>query len=702
MADWNENFDAIVVGSGFGSAVAITKLVTDGLPNKPNPRVLVIERGTWWRNPEGPGLRKHKTKSPPPILGDWQYWARPNDSLGFTYVANSIYKEHNPVWDAVNPFFRDNDLGPKKNIKGLYRFTRFSHDNGKVDVVSGSAVGGGSLFYSGVNLIPHQPVLKRIGLAHLTSQDFRKAGEWMASFRGKINKINTKMPVPHYVPKPADVDPRKHLQLGRIPESADDPSNVGFEMPNPDLDGAPDADYMLLDRARVLKRAMERVVAGGGFSDGASHGEVWKDEFRHAFEPIPLSVIEYDKDPGSNSTDKNTFCQREGRCVLGCLPSARHTLYKTIQARQEKGGDITVLPLTKVSHLSRGDNDDYVVHFESHLDGPEGKLKRAVAPKVFVGAGCLGTSEVLLRTQEKFDQSGGADGLPLSQLVGKHFSTNGDFFGFAYDLARDRDTRKTVGDDVRIGNANPTVGPINSSHFYVIFDGDTPNRIDVNVEDAGVPTTFARLLHGVLPHFNEFERFMNLAKALVRVLLGREPFTAKEPPDPENRDQAAYLTERELLQNVFFYNLMGSGPDEPLGAFTLQKDGVGLDLEYDKPLGDWVVFKRQEAVLEALTEKMGENGKKPQLLRSPFWTREKRVTVVHPLGGCPIGADSSHGAADSLGRLYDGSKPPGGADVHKGLYVVDAAAIPGALGVNPTFTIVTQAVRTVENALAEA
>jgi choline dehydrogenase-like flavoprotein len=36
---------------------------------------------------------------------------------------------------------------------------------------------------------------------------------------------------------------------------------------------------------------------------------------------------------------------------------------------------------------------------------------------------------------------------------------------------------------------------------------------------------------------------------------------------------------------------------------------------------------------------------------------------------------------------------------HKGLYVIDAAAVPGALGVSPTFTIVAQAVRVVDNAL---
>ena len=84
----------------------------------------------------------------------------------------------------------------------------------------------------------------------------------------------------------------------------------------------------------------------------------------------------------------------------------------------------------------------------------------------------------------------------------------------------------------------------------------------------------------------------------------------------------------------------------------------------------------------------------PKLMHSPFWLGDKkRVTVVHPLGGCPIGADSSTGAIDADGRVYNGDSPAGSKDVHNGLYVVDAAAIPGALGVNPTYTIVTHAVR---------
>ena len=76
------------------------------------------------------------------------------------------------------------------------------------------------------------------------------------------------------------------------------------------------------------------------------------------------------------------------------------------------------------------------------------------------------------------------------------------------------------------------------------------------------------------------------------------------------------------------------------------------------------------------------------------------MTVTHPLGGCPVGANSSKGAIDDIGRVYDGSKPAGSKDIHQGLYVLDASAIPGALGVNPTYTIVTHAVRCMNTVVA--
>ena len=46
------------------------------------------------------------------------------------------------------------------------------------------------------------------------------------------------------------------------------------------------------------------------------------------------------------------------------------------------------------------------------------------------------------------------------------------------------------------------------------------------------------------------------------------------------------------------------------------------------------------------------------------------LTTVHPLGGCPMGADAGSGVVDADGRVFD---PHGG--VHDGLYVADGAVV---------------------------
>src|SRR5947207_14837723 len=58
------DFDAIIVGSGFGGTVAATKLAGKGR------RVLMLERGTWWISPEK--LGKPPTPAPGMVaMRDW-------------------------------------------------------------------------------------------------------------------------------------------------------------------------------------------------------------------------------------------------------------------------------------------------------------------------------------------------------------------------------------------------------------------------------------------------------------------------------------------------------------------------------------------------------------------------------------------------------------------------------------------------------
>jgi len=65
------DFDAIIVGSGFGGTVAATTLVNAG------KKVLVIERGAWWVSPVG-------LSRPPkqPTMRQWLETVRKNDLHG--------------------------------------------------------------------------------------------------------------------------------------------------------------------------------------------------------------------------------------------------------------------------------------------------------------------------------------------------------------------------------------------------------------------------------------------------------------------------------------------------------------------------------------------------------------------------------------------------------------------------------------------
>ncbi|MCH7700479.1 MAG: hypothetical protein IID37_02210 [Planctomycetes bacterium] len=650
----NKPYDAIVIGSGFGAAVAITKLAAE------KKHVLVIERGTWWGNPEGPGLKTKPSAKQVKMHGPRQWWPRPNDSRGLIYLFRSIYKEMRPWVDWLDFRVKDNDMGFERNRNGLYRLTRFSHPNGKVDVVTGNGVGGGSLFYSGVNLIPKAAIRARLGLAYLSDDTFATAAEWMKTYRGRLNKIITKVPVPHR--------PGTQYQI---------PPGVAareYEMPDPDLSAAHE-DYMLLDRTRVLKKAVEALQKEN--DPGMTVGD---------WHPLPLSVVEYDERVGGDSDKKNSFCLREGRCTIGCLPSARHTLYKTIL---QLGGLVEVLPQTKVRHIDRKANGQgYEVHFESFVDDDGGEMGSVSGAALFVGAGCLGSAEIMLRSKRRWDKSNGTEGLPLGEMTGRRFSTDGDFFGFARNV-----------DETKSGKVNPTQGPINTCGATFTFNAASANeRIDINVEDAGIPTMFARLVHTLLPKFGDWRALAHTAGAVVDALFSRAPFDTPEKPRPTERDQVQYLTERELLSDLFFFNTMGSGPNEPYGTFVLQTDDGPLDLEFDddKKLADWPVFEKTIEVMGKLASKM-----KGEFMVSPFWKQEQRVTVVHPLGGCTTGPDRNQGVVDDFGRVFDGRPQSGATDILPGLYIVDASVIPGALGVNPTLTIVAQAVRSVDKAMGE-
>ena len=581
-------YDAIVVGTGFGGTIAAIAL------SAASKKVLLIERGTFWITPETLG-----NPPPPdpqrPALRDWakakghpvQFWARPDNGRGIVNLLAALRT----------------DL----NKRGLYQYSMFD----EAHILTASGVGGGSLIYSNVNLQPMQEVLDRIGLGGL---DFKKARSFMERYRGKFNRVVTKIPLP-----------------GR------------------DVSDLPAAEeYLYLDRSRALKRAAAEASQTLGVA--------------MPWAPLDLSVVDYDPDPASASSKTRTFCERQGRCILGCLPAARHTLNKTLYNRLlwDDGLGITLSSLSEVREIRRT-SVGYKVVYRDHRNDQE---HEATAPMVFLGAGTLGTTEILMRSANN-------GGLRLSPVLGCNFSTNGDFGAFAVG------TRNAV---------YSTRGPINTSDVRFKLDG-----FHITIEDCGIPAMVAGVAKAGLDHIanNTFQIWKALWSLNPLANLGQ--LVAGLSVD----DPRANQTEAEMVADIFFFNAMGQ--DEANGRFSFTNDK--LDLRWDKPISKQPVFVAVEKALKTLSDKMGG-----RYVALPTWEQllgPRKLIVTHPLGGCPIGANIGTGAVDAFGQVFDGSVASRASTaVLPGLYVVDGAAIPGALAANPTLTIAAQAIKTVEHAVA--
>lgn len=588
------NFDAIVIGTGFGGTVAATRLAAKG------KKVLMLERGTWWITPAKLG------KAPASALKkipDWakeqkpqhpvQYWTRPNHK------------------DGMLDFFAAVRSGINKD--GLYQYSMFK----QADILTASGVGGGSLIYSNVTVRPEAEVLAGIGLG-LTDADYQAAYKWMEDHRGRLNHIVTKIPLP------------------------------GRDVTNLTTD-----DYLYLDRARVLR-------------DAAKLSET-KLGIKLPWKPLDLSLIEYDphRADGGDAAKVGTFCHREGRCILGCLPSARHTFSKTLYTKllADPAKGVSLSPMAEVRDIKQIPGG-YEVNYRDHRDD---RKKTATATMVFLAGGTLGTTEILLRSRDR-------GGLKLSDTLGSHFSTNGDFGAFVVG------TTKPV---------HSSVGPINTCQVSTKLDG-----LHIKVEDSAIPEMFAAIAStalGVLDNFAQREMLkMRLKFAFVNKVLPdlRDFF----PHLPNTYDPNSNQTEGEMVSNIFFFNVMGQ--DDASGKFTLKNDRI--DLDWDKKIGDTPIFQKIEVLLKSLAESMGG-----RYTPFPLWKGlgNKKLIVTHPLGGCPIAPTSFDGVVDELGRVFDGNKPRGSKDVYPGLFVVDGSSIPGAVATNPSLTIAAQAIKSVTAAL---
>ncbi|KAL9066065.1 MAG: hypothetical protein Q9157_007266 [Trypethelium eluteriae] len=278
---------------------------------------------------------------------------------------------------------------------------------------------------------------------------------------------------------------------------------------------------------------------------------------------------------------------------------------------------------------------------------------------VFLGAGTLGTTEIMLRSKER--------GLPLSDRVGQDMSGNGDLLAFGYN---------TNAEVNAMGHEDPNPdNPVGPTITGVIDCREQENPLDgFVIEEGAVPRALTHLLQPLLlslpgkifpPSLTAVEKQQQKLAAWKSTLLG--PYHAQGS-----------------LARTQVYLIMSHDANQ-----------ARMTLKHNKPALEFLGVGRQKH-LEKLNDLMSKmtNSSGGTFIQNPFYAdfNQQEITV-HPVGGMSMSVDGTpeEGATTQFGEVLTGK----GNEIYEGLIVVDGALVPTALGVNPFATITALAERSV-------
>jgi len=345
-------------------------------------------------------------------------------------------------------------------------------------------------------------------------------------------------------------------------------------------------------------------------------------------------------------------CTDCGDCVAGCNVGAKNTT-QTNYLPDAKAHGAEIFTLAQVRRIERR-GDRWAVHFQVLETGRE----RFDAPTLFVtadivvlGAGALGSTEILLRSKEA--------GLPVSERVGERFTGNGDVLAFAYNCDV---PVNGVGYGTLHADGKEPVGPTITG----IIDLRNQPVLDEGmvIEEGAIPSGLGKLMGAFYT-----------ASATV---LGKDT-------DRGVRDELA--EGRRAMESLVRGPYHGSVHNTETFLVMTHDDGNGrIALDGDHIRVDWEGVGRLpifQSVANRLYEATVPHG--GTFLKNPLWSKfmKQDLITVHPLGGCGMGEDGARGAVDHAGRVFTGD----GADVYDSLLVADGAVMPRPLGVNPLLTI---------------
>lgn len=374
-------------------------------------------------------------------------------------------------------------------------------------------------------------------------------------------------------------------------------------------------------------------------------GTFYRPPINVTFEPFPQGInhVGVRQDP----------CNGCGDCVSGCNYRAKNTtLMNYLPDAKNHGAEI--FTQASVRFLER-QGDRWLVHYQVLEAGREifdAPTLFVSADIVIVGAGTLGSTEILLRSQ--------AQGLTLSSQLGQRFSGNGDVGAFGYNCDRPVN-------GIGFGHNTPAgrepVGPCITG----IIDQRAVGSLDeaMVIEEGSIPGAIARLLPDVFAAANAAigqntaQGFVNHLQQWWRQLVSLVA--------------GSY---RGAVHNTQTYLVMSHDSDS--GALYLHQDRLRIRWP---GAGEQPLLKTVSDRLQASTIPL-----RGSYIRNPMWTKlfGHDLITVHPLGGCVMGETAETGVVNHKGQVFAGTD---GTAVYKGLYVSDGSVIPTALAVNPLLTI---------------
>ena len=400
-------------------------------------------------------------------------------------------------------------------------------------------------------------------------------------------------------------------------------------------------------------------------------------------------------------------CSGCGDCCSGCNDGAKNTTLMNYLPDANNHG-ASIFTQARVSHVER-DGDGWRVHFmapssaataiaattatdaASASTAPDDAPTTPMSVKarfVMLGAGSLGSTEILLRSQQK--------GLPLSTRLGQRFSGNGDVLAFGYNnhwQLSDESAKEPAAPQIYkslygIGRGDNTLtdaqmpGPCITG-IIDLRKGAQRVQDGLVIEEGVVPGAMAMLIppaafmaDALFGNFLQYGPSQVAARLLEAQAEGKTILN-----DPSNMTALSYSGAASRTQTYLVMSV-----DDAAGALRLQDDRLRIDWP---GAGQSKVIARDNAFLQQANDAI-----QGHFIPNPLWTEPQgyKLVTVHPVGGCGMGNDARRGVVNHKGQVFAGAD---GNQVHAGLYVCDGAVMPGAVGVNPLLTITALAERAV-------